>query len=569
MLTILRMLTSKAAWLLLSFFVVVALLALWNEMPKKARDWRTQAQNTDIVARELRANVSAFERFANDAVAKADAELSVLKRSTDAELGKAESNIAERKIEVGKRVLDDKSLALAAVTGSTERITASYRAQFVELPLLQRASALISLRRANLRDVAAHRAQLGAIDVAVVKHNAAVAQHNRKLVELEKLRSRSTAQWRDPICRSVEVPLMCDLARRVKNLEEEIRKNKRELEKEEASLRARREAVQVLALRREQVVGGASIAAAASRAYVEQGQRWSKLAEGYVWNQAKRALQRHGWQAFLIVLGAALLPIAHKLFAFLVIAPMAQRSRPVRFQLAGALQVVKPSSKTVEVHVDGATELLLRSGLQSTAADIQGSDKYVLDWRMPLTCFAAGLFNLQRLRSDRQDYIAVTGTDEHKRVAVISVPAGGAIVLQPRALLGVAKARGHRLQIQRIWRIGWLISWITLQFRYVLFHGPCTLIVQGGNGVEVEDAARGRMINKRLTLGFDASLAYGAARSSSFLPYLRGEASLFNDRFVGPGHFVYEQRTEGGRRGSVWGRGLKGIGDAVLNAFGI
>jgi hypothetical protein len=221
------------------------------------------------------------------------------------------------------------------------------------------------------------------------------------------------------------------------------------------------------------------------------------------------------------------------------------------------------------VPIDGDSELLLRSGLQSSPSDIRGDDKYLLDWRMPFSCIAAGLVNLQRLRTDQPDHLVVTGTDEAHRVALIKVPEGGAIVLQPRALLGILKLRSRRVVIQRPWRLGWLISWVTAQFRYIVFHGPCTLIVQGRNGVKIEDSGGGRMINKRLTLGFDAGLAYGAARSASFLPYLRGQASLFNDQFMGEGRYIYEQRGEVTPRGGLWGRGLKGLGDAALSALGI
>lgn len=164
--------------------------------------------------------------------------------------------------------------------------------------------------------------------------------------------------------------------------------------------------------------------------------------------------------------------------------------------------------------------------------------------------------------------VAIPSTRQH-RVSAIEIPDGGAVVLQPRALLGIVRPRNQPLTITRPWRIFTLASWLTAQFRYVVFHGPCTLIVQGRNGVQIEDASRSRMINKRLTIGFDAGIAYGAARSSSFLPYLRGEASLFNDRFEGAGRYIYEQRTDSAAKGSIWGRGLKGLGDAILSALGI
>ena len=228
------------------------------------------------------------------------------------------------------------------------------------------------------------------------------------------------------------------------------------------------------------------------------------------------------------------------------------------------------SQTSVDVPLDTDTELLVRSGVQSVSSDIEGRDVIFLKKRMALTCIAAGLVNMQRLRAARQDYVTVTAPDEeHAEVALINIPEGGAVVLQPRALVGVLKRRSDTLRIDRPWRFNFLISWVTFQFRYVVFHGPCSLIVQGQRGVRVEDAANGRMINKRLTLGFDASLAYGAARSPSFFPYLFGEESLFNDRFSGDGRYLYEQRPTGSGKGKLWGRGLKGLGDAALSAFGI
>jgi hypothetical protein len=84
-----------------------------------------------------------------------------------------------------------------------------------------------------------------------------------------------------------------------------------------------------------------------------------------------------------------------------------------------------------------------------------------------------------------------------------------------------------------------------------------------------KNATDARAINKRLVLGFDAGLAYGAARSGSFRPYLFGQASLFDDRFSGAGSYIYEERPAGLGKRSIWGRGLKGIGDAILSALGI
>ena len=563
------MFMSKVGWLLLSFFVITAALALWDDLPKRFQDWRTEATGKEVAASALRGGRDAFKGLALQRLTEAEAEVSRLKRAGSAELSKAEDEVAVRQREAGARVLDGPALALAAARGRTDEITASYLARHVDLPLLERSAAFIALLRANLRTIAERQIKLRSLEKDLKSYNEAVGAYNRELSELAKKRAQAKAQWRNPLCRRVEVPRVCNRVTQVKQKKEELQEKKRELNTKKGLLEDDRKAIERLLLRREQVSDGAAYVETATKAHADYATSLAEESADHTWNQMRQAVERHGWGAFWIVLGAVMLPILHKLFAFLVIAPMAQRARPVRLRQDGPPLSASASGLSVKVPIDRDSDLLLRSGLQSSAGDTKGGDEPLLDWRMPLTCIAAGLVNLQRLRSDVPDYVVVTGTHETHRVATIVVPAGGAVVLQPRALLGVLKPRDRRLVVTRPWRVGWLISWITVQFRYIVFHGPCTLIVQGMNGVEVEDAARGRMINKRLTLGFDAALAYSAVRSTSFLPYLYGQASLFNDRFEGAGSYLFEQRAAGASRGGLWGRGLKGIGDAALGAFGI
>ena len=74
--------------------------------------------------------------------------------------------------------------------------------------------------------------------------------------------------------------------------------------------------------------------------------------------------------------------------------------------------VASEEGMSVIVPLGSDHELLLRSSLQSSSGDIRGDDRWVLDWRILLSCLAASLVNLQRLRSDPPDYVTVLGTDE-------------------------------------------------------------------------------------------------------------------------------------------------------------
>lgn len=53
---------------------------------------------------------------------------------------------------------------------------------------------------------------------------------------------------------------------------------------------------------------------------------------------------------------------------------------------------------------------------------------------------------------------------------------------QPRALAAVAQPIGRLLRVTGHWRLLSLNSWLTVQLRYLVFHGPARLVVQGGRG---------------------------------------------------------------------------------------
>ena len=97
-------------------------------------------------------------------------------------------------------------------------------------------------------------------------------------------------------------------------------------------------------------------------------------------------------------------------------------------------------------------------------------------------------------------------------------------------------------------------------------------IALGCRGVRSEEPLpnQPRLIIQAATLGFSANIEYRTVRCETFVPYLRGHEDLFNDLFAGsPGWFVYEEMPARDRRSGVTGRGLEGLTDAVLKAFGI
>jgi len=103
-----------------------------------------------------------------------------------------------------------------------------------------------------------------------------------------------------------------------------------------------------------------------------------------------------------------------------------------------------------------------------------------------------------------------------------------------------------------------------------VFQGPVTLVVKGCQGVRIEQAHSGQAISQAATIGFSANLGYSTVRSETFIAYLLGHKSLFNDRFSGAdGFFAYQEIPSTDQRNGVTGRSLQGLMDGLLKAFGI
>lgn len=285
----------------------------------------------------------------------------------------------------------------------------------------------------------------------------------------------------------------------------------------------------------------------------------------------------------LAILAAAIASrLLVKLLLYYVVAPFAGRRAPVRlsgpfepraFAQAGMRgRSGKVSAESIAVRLREGEELLVRPEfLQSTPEQAAKRTAWLLNAALPFTSLLSGLYLLTRVHADPDRELVLSAMDDPlDELCEIVLPAGAALVCQPRALAGVVQLRGAPLRVTRHWRLASLHAWLTLQLRYLVFHGPGRLLVKGRRGVRMEPAGGGRLVRQAATLGFDASVPYSNARTETFVPYWLGKAELFNDRFGGiDGSYFYEERPLDRRGNAVVGRGLEGLADGVLRVFGI
>lgn len=158
-------------------------------------------------------------------------------------------------------------------------------------------------------------------------------------------------------------------------------------------------------------------------------------------------------------------------------------ARPIRIAAMGATGPPIPptarSTTSVDIQLQPGEELLVKHGyLQATSERGAKETQWLLDGRHPISSLATGLTFLTRIRGDGE----VTGVsavrDPFAEVTVMTLPAGAACVLQPRALAAVAEPMDRRLRISAHWRLFSLNAWLTLQLRYLVFHGPARLVLK-------------------------------------------------------------------------------------------
>ena len=276
--------------------------------------------------------------------------------------------------------------------------------------------------------------------------------------------------------------------------------------------------------------------------------------------------------ALSVLAGIILVPSGIRIFFYFVVAPLAAGRPPIRllpptsgsihFSSAegiGGSRGEKMSAVSLPVVLEENQELLIQPEyLQSTSLHASKKTKWLLNNAIPFASLLSGMFMLTRVSPAGSEPIVISATkDPLSEVGIVDLADGAAFVCQPRSLAGVIQDRRRPMHVTRHWRLGSLQSWLTLQLRFLVFHGPGRLVMKGCRGIRIESAGTGRLINQAATLGFSADLDYANTRCETFVSYWMGKEDLFNDLFTGEnGVYVYEEMPDLKRRSGVTGRGL-------------
>ena len=382
----------------------------------------------------------------------------------------------------------------------------------------------------------------------------------------QKRAERDELEARHPLARYVP---LSEAWQRIRLLNIEIGIHQAVVEKEAQARELSARGVKALLSQRESEMSRASGRVAAIDAEIEK----SFVARATAIVRQKLPL------ALAILAGIILLPTGIKLFLYFVVAPLASRRPPIRLlpSASGSVRALpaegsRVSAVSLPVVLEEDQELLVQAAyLQSTALQARKSTKWLLNASIPVSSLLSGMYLLTRVGPSGREAAVISATkDPHGEVGIIELGEGAAFVCQPRCLAGAIQDPRRPIRITRHWRLGSLQAWLTLQLRFLVFHGPGRLVLKGGRGIRVESPGTGRLINQSATLGFSANLAYANTRCETFVAYWLGKEDLFNDLFAGEsGVYAYEEVPDPNRSGGMAGRGLEGFFDAILKIFGV
>ena len=569
------------AWIfrhLLALVLILLILIAGRYALPPAIDWvGAQVEAASALPARQQAFDDAAERFAtwsDRRRVEAEAHAAGLARTAEAALRARRAEIAPLIAREREARLSGAGLALAAARGDPDAIVAHYRAG-AEIALLERERRAIDALLAA-RTTRGRHADLRSRRLAAVRELHASRERWRGARDrAEALNRRPLAGPRNFLCRNARPTVGCDNYRA-------LAAARAQQDAAAAAHRRARRTIQAIdqasrALGAAQAAAGeaSDIFTAQQRALEEQieAQRRDAAENWILW--IRRPIVETLPLALLILAGVVFGPLLIKALLYFAVAPIAARRPPIRLAPGEGGEAWSESARSAvsqRVPIEPGRELLVvPEALQSTPHDAAKATQWLLSWSMPLSSIAAGMVALVRIRASGPDFVLVSATgDPLTEIALIGVAEGSAMVLRPRALRGIVQPEGRPVRITRHWRLFSLSAWLTLQFRYIVFHGPCTLIVQGTRGVRLERAGPGRGINQAATIGFSANLAYSVRRTEAFGAYLLGRQELFNDSFESAaGWCLYEEMPRAGARGGLWGRGLQGLGDAALKVFGL
>jgi hypothetical protein len=260
--------------------------------------------------------------------------------------------------------------------------------------------------------------------------------------------------------------------------------------------------------------------------------------------------------------------------AYFVLGPWIARGRPLRLGPdAPGTTRIRAEGVALRLAVGAADRLWVKPEyLHSSEEGFRRRTRWLLDPAAPLTSLAAGWHEVQELRPDAARGAEVTlasRDDAQQELAAVEVPAGEALVLSPRHVVGVVAGADAPVRLRARWNLTSWQAWLGGRFRHFVWSGPCVLAVAGRRGIRTEFLAGGaRRVRPDLVIGHSPGVARRPVRAETFWSYYRGRHPLWDEHLSGHGLILLEATGSPGAAAAArrwWERAAQ----AVLRTLGL
>ena len=268
--------------------------------------------------------------------------------------------------------------------------------------------------------------------------------------------------------------------------------------------------------------------------------RLKKGAGGYLAIFIRTFLQKwyYIWPIILLVFGG---PPLVKILWYYGFAHFAEKAKPIQLShpdSSGEIRVIS-SAKNLTVSVKQGYPLFMRMHyISQHDGNLKKRNRFFWKWRAPFISYAAGLFELTQFSvktASEEGRVVLSSGTQGTYLTEIDLKEHPGFVVHPMQIVGIS----GNLNVKTKWELTRLHSWLTGQFRYIIFYGTGKLYLEGHGGIEAaEPHSSSTKVEEHLVVGFDTRLAYATSRTETFWPYFRNKALLIDDRFSGSGIFL-------------------------------
>ena len=281
-------------------------------------------------------------------------------------------------------------------------------------------------------------------------------------------------------------------------------------------------------------------------------------------------------KAFSIVVSIVFAPLLLNCIIFFGLAKLIERMYRVRLNDSSSMSVVEISAPQdlIGVNLEADSELLLKPEfIRNVPDNLQASTKALLNYRIPLTSLAVGLYMLTRFRTKTEDGSVAVKLSESNgtetRLSIVELDEYSQIVLSARHIVGIVQDKDKPLHISSKWLILKPSAWLMGQLRVLVLKGPAKLILKGTRGIFLQKITPSTPCLCEGVIGYSANLVMESNRTETFWAFHRNRRELLKHRFSGAEGVVLQEIHPQRKQVNVSGWSFQRLGDVILNLFGI